>query len=155
MRQSVVSRLRLPALLMSWFAIACSPDSSPAGIDDGRVLRSDGIPEENPEWVRVPEVLPEGLRGQNNCLWPFGVAAVWDFHADAGCWERPGPDGWTRQQTHRIHVSANADCGGGAADVAPIRLCREGGAGQIAPCAFHPSTGPQGCAICVRSVTCH
>ena len=109
-------------------------------------------------WITDPESLPVGLRGQNNCTFAFGVDipnAQWDFHPEGGCWERPGPDGWTRQQQHHVHVPQHARCGGGAGDVSPIRVCRPGGAGQPNPCLENPTTGPTGCAICVRSLACH
>jgi hypothetical protein len=114
---------------------------------------------EVPHWVAEPSTLPLGLEGTNNCT-RFAIGnttAQWDFHSDGACWERQGPDGWTRQQQHRVHVeSSSTSCGGGPADVFVIRVCREGGAGQPTPfCAFHQQTGPLGCAICVPGVVCH
>ena len=107
-----------------------------------------------PAWVTDPEALPPGLRGRNNCTFAFGqTIPQWDFHPDAGCWERPGPDGWTRQQQFKLHVPQLAACGGGAGDVSPVRVCRE--PDQTNPCPINPRTGPTGCALCVRNVTCH
>lgn len=108
-----------------------------------------------PAWILDPAEVPEGLRGQNNCSFAIGQAtAEWNYHPDGSCWEHPGPDGWTRNQQYRVHVHALAACGGGAGDVSPIRVCR------LPPfqpniCPETPTTGPLGCAICVRSVTCH
>ena len=107
-----------------------------------------------PSWLLNPEELPPGRRGKNNCTFAFGQnIPQWDFHPDAGCWERPGPDGWTRQQQSKMHVPEHPDCGGGPADVAPIRVCQAPGLAN--PCPINPMTGPNGCALCVRSVTCH
>lgn len=111
-----------------------------------------------PQWITEPNEVPEGLRGTNNCTFPFGQStAQWDFHSEGACWERPGTDGWTRHQQYLVHVPAIGECGGGAADVSPIRVCREGGAGQVSPCPLgpRPITGPNGCAICVAVVACH
>lgn len=111
-----------------------------------------------PAWILEPAAVPEGLRGVNNCTFPFGPNAadgVWDYHPEGACWERPGPDGWTRQQQNVVHVPQHVLCGGGPADVSPIRICRAGGPGQPTPCDVNPVTGPLGCAICVRSVVCH
>jgi hypothetical protein len=58
---------------------------------------------------------------------PFGeVVPQWDFHADAGCWEHSGPDGWTRQQYQ-----------------------------QPSSCLIDASTGQNGCARCVAITVCH
>jgi hypothetical protein len=111
-----------------------------------------------PDWIANPADIPPGLQGQNNCTFPFGPGAtggIWNYHTDGACWERPGPDEWIRQQQNVVHVPEHAACGGGAADVSPIRICRAGGAGQPTPCDVNPTTGPLGCAICVRSVVCH
>ena len=129
----------------------------PAGID---LLTSSSTLAQSagglPDWVVNPSTLPPGEVGKNSCTFAFGQnVPQWDFHPDAGCWERPGPDGWTRQQQHLIHVPQLAACGGGAGDVSPIRVCRAGGAGQPAPCGEIPTTGPTGCTICVREVACH
>jgi hypothetical protein len=109
-----------------------------------------------PAWVNNPQDFAPGLMGRNNCTFPLGAAgAQWDFHPDGACWERPGPDGWTRQQQHRVHVPTLAICGGGSGDVSPIRVCRPGGAGQPNPCFINAATGPNGCALCVVDFTCH
>ena len=107
-----------------------------------------------PSWILNPETLPPGRRGKNNCTFAFGQEVPqWDFHPDAGCWERPGPDGWTRNQQYKIHVPQLPNCGGGPGDVSPIRVCQV--PGMANPCPINPTTGPSGCAICVRSFTCH
>lgn len=107
-----------------------------------------------PSWILNPETMPPGRRGKNNCTFAFGQdVPQWDFHADAGCWERSGPDGWTRQQRSKIHVPQHNDCGGGPADVSPIRVCLAPGLANLCP--INALTGPNGCAICVRSLTCH
>lgn len=111
-----------------------------------------------PDWIANPAEIPPGLKGQNNCTFPIvpgGTGGIWNYHTDGACWERPGPDGWIRQQQNVVHAPQHAACGGGAADVSPIRICRTGGAGQPTPCDVNPTTGPLGCAICVRSVVCH
>jgi hypothetical protein len=106
-----------------------------------------------PSWILNPETLPPGT-SKNNCTFAFRQdVPQWDFHADAGCWERSGPDGWTRQQQYKIHVPQHNDCGGGPADVSPIRVCLAPGPAN--PCPINALTGPNGCAICVRSLTCH
>jgi hypothetical protein len=128
-----------------------------AARDVERALPVAGMARVNPEipsWVLNPEDFPPGLRGKNNCTFAFGQnIPQWDFHPDAGCWERPGPDGWTRQQQYKLHVAEFASCGGGPADVSPIRVCLTPGLAN--PCPINPTTGPNGCALCVRSVTCH
>lgn len=110
-----------------------------------------------PAWVTDPPEVPEGLRGQNNCTFPFGNPTLqWDFHPDGSCWERPGPDGWTRQHQYQVHGTAVNLCGGGPGDLNLIRVCREGGAGQPAPfCLGTTTTGPNGCALCVPTAVCH
>ena len=108
-----------------------------------------------PDWIVVPEVLPSGRIGKNNCTFPFGEPVQWDVHSDAGCWEHPGPDGWTRQQSQRIHIPVFAACGNGPGDATAIRVCRAGGRGQPSPCSLNPTTGPNGCARCVVNPTCH
>ena len=106
-----------------------------------------------PKWVIYPEQLPKGLRGQNSCTFPIGNAsAQWDYYEDGACWERPGPDGWTRQQQHHVHVNRTAVCANGPADISNVRICR--GPGEDTPCALNPRTGPNGCALCVSTVTC-
>lgn len=108
-----------------------------------------------PDWIRHPFEFPAGLMGSNNCTFAPGAAtAQWDFHPDGGCWERLGPDGWTRQQQHRIHVTQHAACGGGAADLSNTRVCRAPSVPN--PCAIDLLTGPNGCARCViQPVVCH
>ena len=107
-----------------------------------------------PSWILNPATLPPGRRGQNNCTFQFGQdIPQWDFHPDAGCWEHAGPDGWTRQVQYKLHVPHHSDCGGGPADVSPIRVCQAPGIAN--PCPINPTTGPLGCALCVRSLTCH
>lgn len=107
-----------------------------------------------PAWALQPENFPPGLKGTNNCTFRFGQnVPQWNFHEDAGCWERNAPDGWTRQQQHRIHVPALVECNGGPADLSPIRICRAPGLEN--PCPINPTTGPNGCALCVRSFNCH
>ena len=111
-----------------------------------------------PPWIAEPAVLPVGLQGRNNCTFPFGNPTVqWDLHPDGACWEHPTQGGWTRNQQHRVHASSVPLCGGGPGDVYPIRMCRDGGAGQPGPSAAceNQTTGPNGCVICVRSVVCH
>ena len=105
-----------------------------------------------PAWVAHPEVLPAGHQGKNNCT--FGSGGQWDAHPEGGCWEHPGPDGWTREQRNANHFESLAACGGGPGDVAQIRVCRLGGEDQISPC-DGATTGPLGCAVCVNTVTCH
>jgi hypothetical protein len=105
-------------------------------------------------WILNPDTLPPGRMGKNNCTFAFGqVVPQWDFHPDAGCWERPGPEGWTRNQQYKIHVPQHDACGGGPADVSPIRVCLAPGLAN--PCPINATTGPNGCALCVRSVICH
>ena len=107
-----------------------------------------------PAWITDPGTMPEGLMGQNNCTFPLRLSnAQWDHHPDGACWERPGPDGWTRQQLHRVHVAQHAACGGGPADVSPIRVCQAPDLPN--PCNINPLTGVNGCAVCVVEVLCH
>lgn len=144
-------------MILSFVALSCSnppasPTSASAGSGDLEIT-VDGIP----SWVTDPSEVPAGLRGKNNCTFPFGNAtAMWNFHSEGACWERSGPAGWTRQQQHRVHASSVAACGGGAGDVSPIRVCRSGGQGQPTPfCLVNRQTGPNGCAVCITSVVCH
>ena len=106
-----------------------------------------------PAWVLEPAEFPQGQQGRNDCTFPLGAGAQWDFHPGGGCWERPGPEGWTRQQFHQIHDSELASCGG-PGDLSGIRVCRPGGADQPSPCEGK-TTGPVGCAVCVSAVNCH
>ena len=121
---------------------------------------------ENLSWVFSTFNLPSGLRGLNNCTFAFGQdIPQWDFHPDAGCWEHPGPDGWVRQQQYNIHIPSAAACGGGPGDATNIRICRRDDDGlpvfgYPAPCGDRPTpefptTGPNGCSICYRSLVCH
>ena len=112
---------------------------------------------ELPAWIVSPATLPPGRVGKNNCTFGFGDnVPLWDFHPDAGCWERNGPDGWIRQQNQNIHFeSFPSACGGGPGDATGIRVCRAGGAGQPSPCSLDTTTGPSGCARCVINPVCH
>lgn len=146
------------AIAVGILVVSCVPSDSPSTPLEPSTLsltaQSVNEPPAIPAWITDPLVLPAGLRGRNNCTFAFGqVVPQWDFHSDAGCWERPGPDGWTRQQQYRIHVPQLALCGGGPGDVSPIRVCRAPGLAN--PCPINPTTGPNGCAICVRSFICH
>jgi hypothetical protein len=157
------SRAGLAIVLAGLSLGACSSPSEPAlmsvaGPSAVQAVAAAVTTPSLPGWIANPTVIPSDLEGRNNCTFPFGPGAtggIWDYHADGACWERPGPDGWTRQQQHLVHVPQHASCGGGPADVSPIRICREGGADQPTPCDVNPTTGPLGCAICVRSVICH
>lgn len=146
--------LAFSALLLACDAVPQASNSvDPVLLFEGRAAVS-GMP----RWITEPDEFPEGMKGTNNCTFAFGRnGAQWDFHGEGGCWERPGPDGWTRQQQHLVHVPVVAECGGGAADFSPIRACREGGEGQVGPCPLgpRPNTGPNGCAICVAMLVCH
>jgi hypothetical protein len=107
-------------------------------------------------WIVEPSTLPPERVGKNNCTFPFGQnVPQWNFHADAGCWERPGPDGWTRNQFQRIHIPSSPFCNGGPGDANAIRVCRAGEPGQRSPCSIDPVTGSDGCARCVVHPTCH
>jgi hypothetical protein len=146
--------------------IACAaPDTGPAPTAPSLVERSasrigglvvlqtaTGLP----AWIVEPSALPPGTVGKNSCTFSLGPnVPQWDFHADAGCWEHAGPDGWTRQQFERIHIPSSPACGGGPGDVAAVRICKAGGLGQPSPCPLGPVTGPSGCAPCVSDTTCH
>lgn len=134
------------------FLGACSSPTSPlegtGGSDRTASLKAHepGIP----AWVLNPQALPAGLQGRNNCT--FEEPGRWDAHPEGGCWERPGPDGWTRHQSNAIHFDSLPRCGGGPGDVAQIRVCQSGQEFQDSPCG---ETGERGCALCVRVVTCH
>ena len=137
--------------------LACAEASAPGesnsvalGPNEAALAKAASIP----SWVLYPENLPRGLQGTNNCTFKFGPnVPKWDFHEDAGCWERPGPDGWIRQQAHKIHVPELAECNGGPGDASPIRICQAPGLEN--PCPINPTTGPAGCAQCIRSFSCH
>jgi hypothetical protein len=128
-----------------------------SAVDDELVLAvADGAREarELPAWITEPAEVPEGLRGTNNCAFYVPLAgAQWSFHPDGACWERPGPDGWTRQQQHNVHVPSHPECNGRPADVSPIRVCRN--PFEPNPCHMSATTGPNGCAVCVKKVVCH
>jgi len=137
--------------------VACSGSDSPASFSAADLPDSPDlsavVSSSLPDWVTYPEELPKGLRGRNNCAFSSGnVTAQWNYYGDGACWERPGPDGWTRQQNHHVHVDRSASCSNGPADVFNVRICRA--PGEDTPCALSPRTGPNGCAICVSSVTC-
>jgi len=151
---------------------ACNAADPPAGPTPLGLSQSSGTANDNmramplagtmqvngtiPSWILNPETLPLGRRGKNNCTFAFEqVVPQWDFHPDAGCWEQPGPDGWTRNQQYKIHIPNFPPCGGGPGDANVIRVCRLGGPGQPQPCFIDPSTGPNGCARCVVNPECH
>jgi hypothetical protein len=145
--------------VLGCFVVACSNPSAPSGAAEAPVATVASAaavgPPALPAWILNPVVVPKGRQGKNNCtfaLGPNAASGIWNFHPDGACWEHGGPDGWTRQHQNVIHVPSHAACEGGPADVSPIRICRPGGAGQPTPCG---TTGPLGCAICVRSVVCH
>ena len=142
---------RAIVLGIGFLMVSGSPAHAQFG-DMGDVVNNDAG-DALPAWITHPEELPPGLMGRNNCTFLFGQAAQWDFHPDGACWERPGPDGWTRQQQHRVHVWQLAACGNGPGDVSPVRVCRA--PGEPNPCHINALTGPTGCALCVRSVECH
>src|SRR5262245_27256864 len=146
------------AIAFSLFLSACQGPDLPGDLiatsEASSFSMIQGAPLDIPMWIASPSELPEDLRGRNNCTFAFGQsAAQWDFHPEGACWERPGPDGWTRNQQYRVHVPALAECGGGAGDVSPIRICRA--PGELNPCHINPTTGPRGCALCVLSLACH
>jgi hypothetical protein len=160
--RSAPAELRVAVTSVALLMMACASPSAPSTtVTGGSAPQSVAALSESqsiPAWIADPVVIPSGLKGHNNCTFPFGpgaTAGIWDYHADGACWERAGPDGWVRQQQNVVHVPEHALCGGGPADVSPIRICREGGGGQPTPCDVNPTTGPLGCAICVRSVVCH
>jgi hypothetical protein len=143
---------------LATFMVSCSKfrpasPSEPSGAGGSGNIDSSTVP----AWVTDPPLVPEGLRGQTNCTFGFGNPSLqWGFHPDNACWERPGPDGWIRQQQYRIHGTAVALCDGGPGDVYVIRVCREGGAGQPTPfCLGTKTTGPLGCSICVPAAECY
>ena len=145
--------LAIVALALACVDGAVQPLST---VDAALSLSRESDPLATPKWVTDPEVFPEGLKGTSNCSFPFGQStAQWNFHSDGACWERPGPDGWTRQQQNIVHVPHHAQCGGGPADVSPIRICRAGGRDQQTPCPNGPLTGSNGCALCVPALVCH
>jgi hypothetical protein len=155
------SRAGLVAAVLGLSLAACSSPSEPSLTSVAgpsaveSVAASVGLPA-LPGWIANPLDLPPGRVGKNNCTFSFGqVVPQWDFHADAGCWESEGPDGWTRQQFQRIHIASFPRCGGGTADATAIRVCRSGGSGQPSPCLIDPVTGPTGCARCVVLPVCH
>ena len=131
------------------------PIFTPADDEDLIALTDPGasVSKSLPDWAKYPEEMPQGLRGRNNCTFPIASGSQWNFHEDGSCWERPGPDGWTRQQQHNVHVPHLPLCGNGPADIGSIRICR--GPGQPSPCANNPRTGPNGCAVCVPSIACY
>jgi len=149
--------VHVSAIALTILVAGCGTSSStasPLEVTDGAIsFEAVSGPPLIPAWLTTPEELPPAFRGRNNCTFKFGQAtAQWDFHPDGGCWERPGPDGWTRQQQYKIHVPQHLACGGGAGDVSPIRVCRA--PGEEDPCPINPLTGPTGCALCVASLTC-
>ena len=134
---------------------ACSSPTSPleevTGSDGSRTLKAGGSG--IPAWVLNPQALPVGMQGQNNCT--FAFAGQWDAHPEGGCWEHPGPDGWIRQQANLLHSESLGRCDSGPGDAYQIRVCKAGvGEDVVSPC-DGALTGPLGCAICVRVVTCH
>jgi hypothetical protein len=161
--RQVCSPARITVALAYLFLAGCASPSAPTlssgvGAGGAQAQAMTVGPPPLPAWIVAPAVIPPGLEGRNNCTFALGPGAtggIWDYHAEGACWERPGPDGWFRQQQNVVHVPQHASCGGGPADVSPIRICRAGGQGQPTPCDVNPTTGPLGCAICVRSVVCH
>jgi hypothetical protein len=156
--------LRLEAGWVMLFLVACSTGATPSGPREqehfGKAPANNSLAAqpatELPLWILEPRALPDGWVGKNNCTFPFGQnVPQWDFHPDAGCWERAGLDGWTRQQFESIHIPSFPSCGGGLGDANVIRVCRAGGPGQPSPCTIDPLTGPNGCARCVINPTCH
>ena len=150
------------AVLLLVLLAACGATDTPIEpmqrLDESRVpaLGVSALEEGLPAWIVAPATLPPGSVGKNNCTFPFGqTVPQWDFHPDAGCWERPGQDGWTRQQFQKIHIPAFPTCNNGPGDATAIRVCRAGGAGQPSPCSPDSPTGPNGCARCVINPTCH
>lgn len=135
------------APLASWPAAHASLDAT------RELVAAETAIGELPEWIASPARVPSGLVGIVDCSFPFGQIAMPGFHADAACWERPGPDGFVRQQFTRIHVASFPQCNGGPGDAEAIRVCKEGGAGQPTPCG--EPTGPTGCARCIVNPTCH
>ena len=137
--------------------LACTEASAPSESNSNALDSNGGVlatAADVPSWILNPVNFPRGLEGTNNCTFRLGSnTAQWDFHEDGACWERPGPDGWTRQQLHNVHLPAMPECNGGAGDVSPVRICQAPGLEN--PCPINPMTGPNGCAQCVRSFTCH
>ena len=160
------SRERVLGTKAAWILlalIACGPAGTPvesvetAAESEVTTLGVSRAEKGLPAWIISPATLPLGRVRKNNCTFGFGDnVPLWDFHADAGCWERPGPDGWIRQQNQNIHFeSFPSACGGGPGDATGIRVCRAGGAGQPSPCSIDTTTAPSGCARCVINPVCH
>ena len=146
-------------MALAGFVYACAEPVAPSRVDnigDAAITALDapGLASV-PPWVVDPLELPSGLQGRNNCLFTFPEHfEQWNVHPEGACWERPVPDGWTRQQLHQVHMDVVPACGGRPGDVSSIRICRPGGANQPSPCPT--PTGPAGCALCVPAVvSCH
>src|ERR1041384_700055 len=137
----IETRIRIACI--AWLLAACGGD-----VPSLERARTAQAADTLPDWIAYPETLPAGVQGTNNCTFAFGQdVPQWDFHPDAGCWERPGPDGWTRQQFYRIHVPRASFCKNKEGDATAIRVCRN--PGEPNPCFINELTGPSGCAICV------
>src|SRR5215475_10466913 len=141
-----------PACVML-FLVACRT-GDPATTQTREASAQPATTGQLPDWIINPPTLPPGRVGKNNCTFKFRYdIPKWDFHPDAGCWERPGPGGWTRQQFQKLHTPVFPECNNGPGDAGGIRVCRPGGEGQDSPCGG--KTGPNGCARCVHNPTCH
>ena len=90
----------------------------------------------------------------DNCTFNVNTACDLGVHADSACVEARLTGGYVVETMNRLHCSPNAACGGGAADLALVRLCHHAGigGGLITPCG---ETGPFGCAVCWSEPTCH
>ena len=149
-----------PGIALAIFVFGCSAPVAPSPSSTGQVgsavgtLQGESSPSSLPAWIIEPATLPDGRVGKNNCTFSF-PEYQWDAHPEGGCWEHPGPDGWTRQQFQKVHIPSFPSCGGGPGDATAIRVCRAGGLGQHSPCLIDPLTGPNGCAGCVINPACH
>jgi hypothetical protein len=128
----IIPRVGLAFVLL--FLIACRATDSPATQTLTATAQPASTPAQPastqtptanqlPDWIVNPKTLPPGRVGKNNCKLPFGVDVPdWKFHQDAGCWERPGPDGWTRQQFQKLHVPKFRECNDRPGDATAIRV---------------------------------
>ena len=83
-------------IALSSLLFACEPSHLPTASETSTApLAVEAVvePAVIPAWITNPEEFPVNLQGTNNCTFAFGQSVPqWDFHPDAGCWERPG---WT------------------------------------------------------------
>jgi hypothetical protein len=137
------------ALFLGGLGAACM---GPAPVTETSATALAGDPET--AFVTHPADTPPGRIGKDNCTFAVNPRCT-TTREDYACWQHAvGHGGWFRQEVKNLYCPngvPNTPCANSPASrpfiVSVVRLCRPGGANQVAPCGGK-LTGALGCAVC-------